>query len=202
MKKLFLIFLIFASAGVETAFSQIQAGLILGPQIPVGGFSDGFNVGFGFGITGKYSLQENMAVGANLNYNSFKGDRAYLGNNLLYANDWHNKAAITAFTGLFEYYFSTEKLKPYAGADLGFYFWRVKWDYYYDPWINNGGNLVKVHESGSSSGTELGIAPTGGIYYDLSDQLVLNGNLKFNLMLTESNLNYVGINLGLFYKFE
>ncbi|HEY4797787.1 MAG TPA: outer membrane beta-barrel protein [Bacteroidia bacterium] len=178
----------------ERSFAQFQAGLMLGPQIPVGGFASGFGAGVGFGATGKYSLSDNMAVGANLHYNSFHGKRY---NDPYYNNNWTNTASITAFTGLFEYYFSTDKLKPYAGGDLGFYFWSWRW--YYD-WVNPAGHVVPDYHYGR--GTALGIAPMAGVNYDVSDKVTLNGNLKFNLMLTESNLNYIGINIGVFYKFD
>jgi hypothetical protein len=49
--------------------------------------------------------------------------------------------------------------------------------------------------------TALGIAPAGGITYDISDKLVFDANFKFNLMLTESAFNYLGFNVGVFYKF-
>ncbi|MBI3500597.1 MAG: hypothetical protein HY063_02295 [Bacteroidetes bacterium] len=192
MKKIFCCLVV--SCFVGRSMAQFQAGIILGPQIPVGGFSNAFHVGVGFGITGKYFLKDNMAAGINLHYNSFGGD-SYRG--YYYYSDYHSHLGMTAFTGLFEYYFSNDKLKPYAGSDLGLYFWRYKYDYY---WTNNGGNIVPV--SGISHGTELGIAPMAGASYEVSDKFILNGNLKFNLMLTESNLNYIGFNFGAFYKFD
>ncbi len=177
---------------------QFQAGLMLGPQIPVGGFSNAFNVGLLFGATGKYFLKENMVVGLNIHYNSFHGTR----NTDPYYNNYYyrNTASITALTGLFEYYFSTDKLKPYAGADLGFYFWGTN---IYDQtwWVNPAGHPVYNDYYFHDSGTALGIAPMAGISYDISDNFSLNANLKFNLMLTESRLNYFGINVGAFYKF-
>lgn len=190
MKKIFLISILL-TVGMNLK-AQFQVGGGLGLQIPVGDFSNGYHPGFNIGATGKYFLNENMAVGANLFFNFFNSDKYqdYAG------NMWRNHVSITTFTGLFQYYFSTSgKLKPYAGSDLGFYFWRTR---FYNYWINPAGH--HVYDYYIDNGTALGIAPTGGITYDISDKLVLDANLKFNLMLTDSGLNYFGINTGIYYK--
>src|ERR1017187_8654349 len=121
MRKIFFISVLLIT-GMQLK-AQFQVGGGLGLQIPVGSFSNGYHPGFDIGVTGKYFLNENMTVGANLFFNFFNGDkyRDYDG------NVWQNHVSITAFTGLFHYYFSTGgKIKPYAGSDLGFYFWRTK----------------------------------------------------------------------------
>ena len=192
MKKIFLFLFYLFIIGIYQTNAQIQAGVVLGPQFPVGGFNDGFNAGMGFGLTGKYLVNENMAVGANLHYNSFSGNR-YID---YYNNGYRNRAGITAFTGLFEYYFSTDKLKPYAGADLGLYFWN--WRTYYNYYWNNSGK----GEYRSYRGTALGFAPTAGATYDVTDKFVVCANLKFNIMITDNNLNYVGLNIAAFYKID
>ncbi len=197
MKKIFLAVLFLSGLGIFQSNAQFQAGLVLGLDVPVGGFSSWYRPGICFGATGKYSVNEKMVVGGNLHYNSFSGDRFQ---DPYYYDNWRNKASVTAFTGLFHYYFSEDKLKPYAGADLGFYFWRSRYYYNY-YWVNPAGNHVYKYDYHTAHGTALGIAPTGGITYDITDKLVFDGNVKFNLMITEANLNYVGFNLGLFYKF-
>ena len=129
MKKIFFVALFLFTLNINQSNAQaIQAGLNMGLQIPVGNFASWYHTGLGVGAYGKYFLKENMAVGANLNFNSFHSNRYHD----YYNNDWRNTASITAFTGLFQYYFSTDKLKPYAGADLGFYFWRLhQYNYYW-----------------------------------------------------------------------
>lgn len=194
MKKIFLLFISLFIIGVYISYAQIQVGIVLGPQFPVSGFNDAFNTGMGFGATGKYSLSDNLAVGANLHYNSFSGNRY----NDYYNNGYRNRASITAFTGLVEYYFSTDKLKPYAGADFGFYFWSWRWYNYY--WTNPSGH--PVYNYYHDNGMALGFAPCAGAVYDVTDKIVLSANLKFNIMITERNLNYVGLNLGAFYKID
>jgi len=196
MKKVFFIVLYLFALGISRSNAQaIQAGLNIGFQIPVGNFASWYHPGFSVGAQGKYFLKENMAIGANLNFNSFHGDRYHDAYN---NNDWKNYASITAFTGLFQYFFSTDKLKPYAGSDLGFYFWRSQVYSYY--WTNPAGH--PVYDYHNDHGTALGIAPMGGVTYDVTDKLVLDANLKFNLMLTESGLNFLGINFGVLYKIK
>lgn len=195
MKKIFLAIFFLSLIGINRSFGQLQAGVVLGLDVPVGDFSYLYKPGFCFGLTGKYPLNEKMSLGLNVHYNGFTGFLAH--------DPYHtgaNKAGITAFTGLFQYYFSEEKFKPYAGADLGLYF--INSRYYYGSWKNQGGNLVYSYDFIHGHRTALGFAPVGGMTYDISDKLVFDANVKFNLMLTETAFNYIGINLGLFYKFE
>jgi hypothetical protein len=198
MKKIFFAVVFLFTLNIHSSNAQaVQAGINMGLQVPVGDFATWYNPGFGAGAYGKYFLKENMALGANLNFNSFRGDRYH---DPYYNNDWRDNASITAFTGLFQYYFSGNKLKPYAGADLGFYFWRLKSynNYYY--WTNPAGH--PVYNYYTNNGTAFGIAPAGGITYDITDKLVFDVNLKFNLILTESGLNHLGLNFGLLYKIK
>ena len=151
----------------------------------------------GFGATGKYSVNDNIAVGANLHYNSFAGTQF---NDPYYNAYYRNHAGIFALTGLCEYYFSTDKLKPLAGADLGLYFWNTKFYYYGHYWVNPAGHPVYGYDYWPASGVAFGFAPYGGATYDVSDNITLSANLKFNIMFT-SGLNYIGLNFGGFYKF-
>ena len=195
MKYKFFAILFLAVAGIQGAFAQnMQVGLELGLEVPVGDFSIGYAPGYCFGASGKYFLNEKMAVGGNLLYNSFHG---YVFKDVYSYETWRNSAAATAFTGLFQYNFTDGKAKLYGGGDLGFYFWRSR--YYYDYWINPAGH--HSYEYRTWHETELGIAPFGGIAYDISDKLVFDGNIKLNLMLSQIGLNYLGFNVGLFYKF-
>lgn len=195
--KLFYPLLLSFSSLVSVSSGQIQAGITFGAELPVGSFNDLFNAGPGLGIAGKYALDDYLSLGANLHFNAFSGNRYHNPND---GKNWKNRASITGFTGLFEYNFSTEKLKPYMGADLGLYFWGLK--YYYSYYWFNPGHPSYVYDYRRETGTELGFAPCGGIYYDLTEQLVLNANVKFHLMVTETGLNYMGINAGMFYKFD
>ena len=194
MKKIVHLLLFLFALGLYTSNAQIQTGLETGLQVPVAGFA---SPGFGFGASGKYSLKDNINVGANLHLNFFSGDYydPYFNNNL------RNKTAITSIKGLFEYYYLTtifkDKLKPYAGGDIGFYFWREKG---YSYWINPAGN--PVYDSRIYNGIAFGIAPMGGVTYELTDKLVVDSNLKLNLLLTDPDMSYLGINFGLFYKLD
>lgn len=152
-----------------TANAQIKVGIGAGLGLPMGDFGDGFKSGFGGAVTGKYMLSENMAVGLNIGYYSFKSK----------ASD-DIKLSMMPITGLFNYYFATEGFKPYAGADLGFYSAKVKSDI--------------AGFSFSTSETKFGFAPVVGFEYGLGETMNLDVNAKYNMV---SDANFVTINVGI-----
>jgi hypothetical protein len=175
MKKTILIAAMLLAFVVSQA--QINVGATIGPQFPMGNFSDGFNTGFGFNVAGKYMLNENMAVGLNLGYSRFgTGETGYSG-------------SMIPVTGLFEYHFTGGKVEPYAGADLGLYNYGVR--------IKIGG------VSSSDSKMYFGFAPTVGALYALNDKLSLCANLKLNCVLTPDNsATWLGLNVGAIFKIK
>ena len=90
------------------------------------------------------------------------------------------------FTGSFTYYFAGEKLKPYAGADLGFYTFKSKVDF--------------MGASASSSDSYFGFAPTVGFEYGLTDNIALDVNAKYNYIMSDNDAtSIIGINFGIIY---
>ena len=81
---------------------------------------------------------------------------------------------LTSVTGLFEYSFSDNDFSPYSGIDVGIYL-----DEY---------------------GSYFGLAPVVGFNYSLSDNLLLNSNLRYNHIFTISS-GSITFNAGLSYKF-
>jgi outer membrane protein W len=175
MKKTILLGVMLLIFGVSQA--QIHVGATIGPQFPMGNFSDGFNIGFGFNVVGKYMLKENMAVGLNLGYTRFgTGSEGVTG-------------SMIPITGLFEYHFDAGNIKPYVGADLGLYSYGVKYKLF--------------GETASDSKVYFGFAPTVGALYALNDKLSLCANLKFNCVLTEDNsATWLGLNVGAIFKIK
>jgi opacity protein-like surface antigen len=58
----------------------------------------------------------------------------------------------------------------------------------------------------SSSTSDIGLAPAFGFDYELTEKLDLNGNLKYNYVLTKDNdysenTSILGFNIGVTYKF-
>jgi hypothetical protein len=137
-------------------------------------FTEGSKTQFGFSLVGKYNINEKIRVGANLGY--YFSSEDVMGSKIV--------AFTRPYTALFEYSFSDNDFSPYAGADIGIY----------QMGASGGGvTLAKGY---------LGLAPVAGLNYNLSDKLLLNGNLKFHYILSEGkSTSAIGINVGLAYKF-
>ena len=176
MKKLLV-----AVALVMFAFSanaQLKIGVGGGVALPMGDFGDGFKMGFGGGVAGKYMLNEKLALGLNLGYYSFTAKDEAGGSDV--------KFSVMPITALVNYYFATEGFKPYVGADLGFYACKSK--------------VSVLGMDVSATATKLGFAPTLGFEYGFSDKMGLDVNAKYHYITTEgSSTSYVGINLGLVF---
>jgi outer membrane protein W len=86
-------------------------------------------------------------------------------------------------TGLFEYSFNDDDFSPYAGADIGIYRFG----------ISGGGETMAA--------SKLGMAPVVGGNYKLSDNLLINANVKFHYILTDfESTKALGVNAGVIYK--
>ncbi len=182
MKKLLL-----SLAAVAMGFAasaQIGVGLSGGFNLPMGDFGDkdkgGFKSGFGVGVHGRYALNDNMQVGLNTGYYSW-------------TNATLDKVTfrIIPIAGVFDYYFMTEGFKPYAGLDVGFYLGQAALDGKTD-------NIDAVNK--------FGLAPHLGAAYGVSDNLDIFGNVAYNMIFAkdddtgQSDINYIGINVGIMYK--
>ncbi len=186
MRKVQVLLIVVLAFFAINANAQINAGVTVGAQLPMGSFGDGYNgykTGFGFNAVGKYMLKENMAIGLNLGYNAFGSDVDGVSSSMM------------PITGLFEYHFGSGALKPYIGADLGIY----RFGYKYKIEMDIMGE--KISESGSEM--YFGFAPTGGILYGMSDKLSLCANLKYNYVMSEFDAaTFLGINVGIVYKIK
>jgi outer membrane protein W len=177
MKKLSLLFLALFCFFSFSANAQFHGGATLGLQAPIGDFSDGANMGFGINLNGKYMFKENMAVGLNLGYNRFGAEISDVSFSMI------------PVTGLFEYHFGGDAIKPYVGADLGIYSFGVKWKF--------------DGESSSDSELHFGLSPVVGILYDLKENLKLCANIKMhNIFADGQTLSWFGINAGVIIPFN
>lgn len=166
------------------ASAQIKVNVGGGLALPMGDFGDGFKMGYGVNVGGKYMLNEKMAVGAGLGYFMFKPKEEAAGVD--------SKFTIMPISGNFTYYFSTEGFKPYAGADLGLYMWKSKTE----------GEVLGIPFEVELDGNDIGFAPMVGFEYGFSDKLALDVNAKYNYIMTEEEAtSYVGINVGVSYSF-
>ncbi|NLN95687.1 MAG: porin family protein [Bacteroidales bacterium] len=174
IKTLLIVILAFVSI---STYAQFYVGATVGPQIPLGDLSDGGKTGFGLNLSGKYLLNDNMAVGLNLGYNSFKTDLKGI------------TFSFMPITGLFEYHINLDQFTPFIGADLGLY---------------NYGYKIKVEDyNNSDSEIYFGFAPTVGALYNINSDIALTANAKYNFVLTEDDpSSFLGINFGIVYKIK
>lgn len=160
-----------------SAKAQMNIGATVGITLPMGDFGNGLETGFGFNAIGKYNLSDNMAIGASVGYSSFGTGS----DNLSFG--------VIPVTGLLEFSFGSGALKPYIGADLGMYIFMTKFTF--------------MGSSSSSTDAYFGLAPTGGIMFDITSNLSLIGNLKYNMVFSKDALDrsqtssWLGINAGI-----
>lgn len=181
MKKALILIALFIGFIVFSAQAQINVGATVGVQIPTGSMSDGMKTGFGFDLLGKYMLNENLALGVDIGWARFGTE------DLGIEEDVNASGQFIPITALAEYHFGTGKVKPFVGADLGMYIFKIKASY--------------QGISASTSDSYFGFAPIAGIEYDIKDNLAFTANLKYNYILVEEDDgSYFGINAGVILK--
>lgn len=177
MKKIILstIFLVSLFVLGNNAQAQIALGANVGVAVPLGTFGDACTLGFGGGVSGHYFVSPNLSIGANISYTSF-------GYKDVGGVKFDGSFNILGFAPTINYYFTEEGFRPYVGTDLGYY------------------NLSQSFGSGSISKGYIGLAPTVGFLYGFSDNLSLNVNLKYGIVLSDPNsLSYLPVNVGILY---
>lgn len=176
MKKIRIFAMVMFSMMASAGYSQLQVGVQLGPQFPMGDFGDGYNMGIGLNFSGKYFVTEDVAFGLNLGYHHF-------------GTDWDDiSSSMMPITALVEYYLSEEPMRPYLGIDLGAYNFGLKWKI---------GNIEM-----KDSELYFGFAPKAGIAYQISDNLAVTGELKWNYVMADSyDADWLGVNIGVALSF-
>ena len=122
-----------------------------------------------------------MKVGLNTGYYSFTSQ----------ASDKITFTVIPVL-GVFDYYFMTDGIKPYAGLDLGMYLGQVALD---------------GKSDGIDATNKFGIAPHAGVAYGISDAMDVFGSVGYNWIFNKDDgkgtkdLTYIGVSLGVNYKF-
>jgi hypothetical protein len=171
MKKLTILCLMGLSL---IAFNDAKAQISVGGNLGVfRPFYDNADAQLGINLVGKYEINENIRVGANLGY--FFKSYDMFGSKL--------RSFTMPVTGLFEYSFNDEDFSPYAGADIGIY--RLG--------LSGGGETM--------ASSFFGMAPVVGGNYKLSDNLLINANVKFHYILSDfESTKALGINAGVIYK--
>jgi len=171
--------LVFLTTNVQAQESIMNVGADLGIFLPTGDFGDGVNTSFGFSASFEYMLQPNLGLTGTLGYISWSSDV-----------DGITMSTMPIIFGG-RYYFATEGLQPFAGADLGFYKSTVEADMFGFKF--------------SDDETDFGFSLLGGALYPLTEDISFRGIISFtNIFNGEdevSDTNFLGIRLGAIYKF-
>ena len=206
--------IILLALGVSNhANAQISVGLTGGVGMPMGAFGAAptvdFNnnnivgtakTGYGGTLFGRYHINDNLAVGANITYLSFTSQAMSIPG----FPDITGLFSTMSYSAAVEYYFMTEDIKPYAGIELGF--------------LTNSGSFTQPAFGGSPAQTAdvssngLAFAPVVGLRYKLVDNLDVLLNIKYMMAFNEhkfdANKNndmgmpattFLGINIGVQY---
>jgi len=151
--------------------------------------------GFSLGIHGRYFINDNIAAGLNIGY-SFLGAQQFAGANAA------GTISVMPIMAAIDYYFSTEKFKPFAGLELGF--------------IHTKASIPAGFLTYTGTGNGFAFAPVVGVQYDLTDNIGVLFNAKYMVGMNEhkwdGNTNgtdvgvaptsYIGYNLGVNFIFD
>jgi outer membrane protein X len=188
MKKLFLSLVLLCTISVVAVnaqnaqnaqtFKPFSVAVSIGDAIPGG---SGSKMGFLFAVEPRYALNDNLAVGLRI-------EGAVITKGLSGSNVSNNASAElnSSYTLTGDWYFNTNKFRPYAGLGLGLF-------------SVQGGASTNNGQNGSSfSGTKFGAVPRIGFEYGhLRVALEYNAVGKSNLDGGGSASNsYLGIKIG------
>lgn len=180
MKK---ILLIIAIAIIGIAQTSAQSENYKAFKVDVGGLyglpSDGFDAGIGFYIEPKYNLNDNIALGLKMEW-------AILG-----AEETEGLSASISALGSYQitgdYYFTTNKVRPFVGLGTGIYSMGSV-DYTYDA-------MGATGEMSADYGSKFGFAPRAGILLG-HFRLGLEYNIITGIPSELASRNYMAIKFG------
>jgi opacity protein-like surface antigen len=129
---------------------------------------------FGFNLTGRYHISDEIRVGLNLGY--YQGSSASFFGSIT--------TSTMPITGTFEYSFNDNDISPFVVADLGLY------------------RSAASFMGESNSSTDFGFAIGAGTNYLLTDNLTAFANAKYHFVMPEGGMFYAyTINIGLVFNF-
>jgi len=120
--------------------------------MPMGDLADGVNTGFGFGASGEYFINDQLAVGAYFDYDIFGTDAEGL------------SAHIMGLGGFFKYVVpTTSNVSPYLKASAGFY----------QPKFSGDGESMTFD-------MKFGFGVGGGVMFKASENVLVGGEIMFH----------------------
>lgn len=180
MKKLsctfLLLFAVILANAQEQVFKPFKVDIAAGYAIPGG---KGSKAGAVFAIEPKYAVNDNISLGLRLELAATA--RGYVENGQAFSGDVKASASYLA-TG--DYYFTTNKFRPFAGVGVGLYSLASAT---FDD------SMEEVNEDDLTTGSKFGFAPRAGFEYGH-----FRTALEFNAIGKSGNVsdNYLSIKLG------
>ncbi|MEI6576974.1 MAG: OmpW family outer membrane protein [Bacteroidota bacterium] len=181
------------------------AGVGLIYTMPMGNFkksdtavgSIGVKGGIGINVDGEYFVNPSFSVGANTGMYNFSYDTK--NDSLVKFDKSTYKIIPLNLKGTF--YFGKGPLRPFFGINLGMNIISSKINFSVNQdslWLRN----EKIDKM-----TKFGLAPMVGILYDITDQLLLNVNLRYESISAKdkkygfNNATFMGVHFGILYTF-
>ena len=185
-KKLFKVIIALFFISVANVNAQMQLGANVGPSLPVGNFRDGVQMGGGFDAFIQYRWPKSgAALGIKSGFNFLPARSYSQGISPVRYN-------LVPLLATFKYPFESTVLIPFIGMDAGGYYFRMR---------RSIGNFNL-----NNSFWNYCLAPVFGVDYNLSDNLALSVNARYNILIPTENttrtMMFVNVNVGIIYTFH
>ncbi|MFD2572630.1 OmpW family outer membrane protein [Spirosoma soli] len=178
--------------GAKAQFQVNVTGNYLGPAESGSSFSDG---PWGGGVTLRYFVSPNLAVGLNGRYFSSNGSANFdfgSGAGIGASGSVKASANLLAVTGQAEYFFSESALRPYVGIEAGLYRAAGTVE------ISDGFNTIKASESANN----FGVAPKVGLQYAISPAFGVNADAGYHIVFSDGDTSkFLLLGAGVYFTF-
>jgi hypothetical protein len=173
VKNLVALFVIVIGSLSATQAQNIDAGANIGLALPTGDFGDVYDPGFSWNIFGFYHFSDQVSAGLEIGGSSFSGE-IDLGIFGTQSLDF----TLTEILAVGNFVFlDSDGLRLGGGIGAGFF--------------------------SSDGGSEVGLSPRFFAQYMVSENIGLNAQLPFNMVLTGGgDFNYIVFRVGGFYRID
>jgi len=192
-----LLFLFVSISNAQVGKMSVQPDVVI--ALPIGDFSDFANVGFGATGTFLYRVIDQLDLTGTVGFLTFGTKTPSLPAGTPSGSSIDASGSFRTIPVMFgaRYYFVKGAVMPYGAAELGLHFTSSS---DIDITYNNGFQTVKQTVPGSSD-SNFGFGFGGGAVFQANSNLMLNGELKFNIISTSGNSsNYLSVQGGVLFS--
>lgn len=178
------------SGHAQAQFQANVTGNYLAPTKSGSSFSDGL---WGGGLTLRYFLSPNLAVGLNGRYfTTNKSASIDFNPGAGVGGSVKASANLLMVTGQAEYFFSQSALRPYVGVEAGLYRAAATVE------ITDGYQALKSSDSASN----FGVAPKVGLQYALSPAFGVNADAGYHVIFSDGETGkLLLLGAGVYFRF-